>query len=481
MRRSAVLVLEEAAVVASQVGAVRAADHFERRHLHAPRLEPRLVGHDRRRVGLEHRAGQHQRERLADADRAGAGPPPAAERVDLDVGGRGQRRRCDTSAPTAATTHEAASRARTPSSCSRRSSSRVFRSRRSATNSLSAIVALRSRRGRGAHVEVGVLRHPRHLVLPRRAPAAASARERAARHHARRGRSRRRTPRSSRPRPAAARRRTRCRSSTRNTSCVALQQRQLAAAPSSASSNRKSEITGTSDVLRMKPASVVLRLPAALDVLQAALILVGVEAVDHLALAGPRPDRRQVLEAGVERDQAERILEEHRRHADGRDRAGDRRGDRHAVDAAPRRQRAIGDRRRRVAVLGCSNSRTIERGEVGQRRLRPVDRREPVARPASRAGPTKSKPVPCEQAAMLADRHLAHPLEDEQLDLGDVGQVDERRRPSPCSASRPHGIGTRSTMSLMTASVVSPWLAACGPSQMRWPRMYGARSWMSSG
>ena len=72
---------------------------------------------------------------------------------------------------------------------------------------------------------------------------------------------------------------------------------------------------------------------------------------------------------------------------------------------------------------------------------------------------------------MIAHRHLAHPLEDDQLDFGDVGEVDERR--DLLVVPRPHGIGTRSMMSWMTASVVRPWLAACGPSQMRWLRMYG--------
>ena len=38
-----------------------------------------------------------------------------------------------------------------------------------------------------------------------------------------------------------------------------------------------------------------------LDVDEAALVLVRVEAVDDLALADSRPDGRQVLEPGVER------------------------------------------------------------------------------------------------------------------------------------------------------------------------------------
>jgi|GEM_PF-5725555 len=38
------------------------------------------------------------------------------------------------------------------------------------------------------------------------------------------------------------------------------------------------------------------------------------------------------------------------------------------------------------------------------------------------------------------------------------------------------GMATFSMMSLTTASVVRPWLAAWGPSQMRWPSTYWARS-----
>ena len=65
--------------------------------------------------------------------------------------------------------------------------------------------------------------------------------------------------------------------------------------------------------------------------------LIRLEAVNHLVLADARPDRGELLELRVEGDQAEAILEEHRRHADRPDRPGDRRGDRDAVDAAPRR------------------------------------------------------------------------------------------------------------------------------------------------
>ena len=74
--------------------------------------------------------------------------------------------------------------------------------------------------------------------------------------------------------------------------------------------------------------------------------------------------------------------------------------------------------------------------------------------------PTKSKPDAVEQAAVLAQRELAHPLEDDQLDLADLREVDER---SDLLLAGPHGIGTRATTSFTTDSAVRPWLAACGP------------------
>ena len=103
-------------------------------------------------------------------------------------------------------------------------------------------------------------------------------------------------------------------------------------------------MTGTIDVRRMKPASDMLRLSARFSGCRPVLELIGLEAVDHLVLADARADRGELIELRVEGDQAERVLEEHRRHADGADGAGDRRGDRHAVDAAAGRQRS---RRRR--------------------------------------------------------------------------------------------------------------------------------------
>ena len=66
-----------------------------------------------------------------------------------------------------------------------------------------------------------------------------------------------------------------------------------------------------------------------------------------------------------------------------------------------------------------------QRAEIRERRLRPVDRRQPVARlPVAQAD--KVEPRSVEQTAMLADRELAHPAQDEQLDLGQLRQIDER-------------------------------------------------------
>src|SRR4029079_9394181 len=66
-----------------------------------------------------------------------------------------------------------------------------------------------------------------------------------------------------------------------------------------------------------------------------------------------------------------------------------------------------------------------ERAEVGERRLRPVDRLEAIAG-LPFAQPDEIETGSVEAAGMFADRELAHPLQDEQFDLGDVRQTDER-------------------------------------------------------
>ncbi|MEJ7666463.1 MAG: hypothetical protein WKG07_46580 [Hymenobacter sp.] len=98
-----------------------------------------------------------------------------------------------------------------------------------------------------------------------------------------------------------------------------------------ASSNRKSEITGIIAVLREKPVSVALKLPEFLRSCEPEAVLVGLEAVNHLALADARAHRAEIVKPLIEGQQADRVLEEHRRHADGGNRARDQRGDLHAA------------------------------------------------------------------------------------------------------------------------------------------------------
>ena len=226
------------------------------------------------------------------------------------------------------------------------------------------------------------------------------------------------------------------------------------------------------------------------QIFQAFLVLISVEAVNHLVLADARADRLQLLEAALEGDHPERVLEEHRRHPDGGDGAGHGMGDEHVAAGRGRSDRTLGQRvdaaAGRARVVGdhhhAGGRRLLEvaddqRREVGERRLRPVDVLEAIAGlPVAQADEVEA--VAVEQAAMLAEGELTHPLEDDQLDLADLRQVDQR---GDLLLARPHGIGTRATTSFTTSSAVRPWLAACGPSQMRWLRMYGARSWMSSG
>jgi hypothetical protein len=146
--------------------------------------------------------------------------------------------------------------------------------------------------------------------------------------------------------------------------------------------------------------------------------------MDHLVLADPGADGGQLIEVRVERDDAERVLKEDRRHADRADGARDGRRNRHAVDAAASRQRSVGDDDD-VGGAALFEIADHHRAEIGERRLRPVDGRQPVARlPVAQADEVEPRPV--EQAAMLADRELAHPAKDEQLDFGQLRQVDER-------------------------------------------------------
>ena len=78
-----------------------------------------------------------------------------------------------------------------------------------------------------------------------------------------------------------------------------------------------------------------------------------------------------------------------------------------------------------VAVLALLEVAHDHRAEVRQRRLRPVDLRHPIARlPVAQADEVEPRSV--EQAAVLADGELAHPAQDQQLDLGQLRQVHER-------------------------------------------------------
>ena len=115
-----------------------------------------------------------------------------------------------------------------------------------------------------------------------------------------------------------------------------------------------------------------------------------------------------------------------------------------------------------VALLCCSNSRVI----IGLKLVSDdcAQSIEDMRSPGSQSRtPTKLNPGALEHAGVIAERELLHPLQDEQLDLGDLGEVDQRFG----GRALRHGTGTRSTMSSMTISTVTPWLAACGPSQTR--------------
>ena len=125
-----------------------------------------------------------------------------------------------------------------------------------------------------------------------------------------------------------------------------------------------------------------------------------------------------------------------------------------AVHAAPCRQRRVGHGHDNgVAVL--VELAHDHRAEIVQRGLRPVDRRQTVARlPVAQADEVETGAL--EDARVIADRVLLHPFDDEELDLGDLAQVDERlfagAAPSRHRHALHHVLDDRST--------VTPWLAA---------------------
>ena len=325
-----VLVLEEAVRPRSEVGRLRAADHLERRHLQHARIEPRLIGHDGRGFGLDHRARQHELEQLADAHRVARScaiqHSIGASATFSTAAGRclrGVRGQCP--APPQRTT-------RTSQGTTRRHSrlnvaSRSVGVRRALLHvrperlwlvALSLIMTpssaaarrrTRPARGRWRTASTPMrttsrsasLRHRRHLVLPARArgrPSRASAR---ARHHAGRGPFRRRTPRSSRPRRGGSSKANAASISTTNTSWV-----ELSSASSLDDTLRafvEQEVRDDRHQRRLPHERGERRAQAAgvPHFLQPAPVLVGVEAVNHLVLADARPHGRQVLEAARRR------------------------------------------------------------------------------------------------------------------------------------------------------------------------------------
>ena len=168
----------------------------------------------------------------------------------------------------------------------------------------------------------------------------------------------------------------------------------------------------------------------ALALLESHAALIRVEAMHDVSLARARTDHPESPESLVERDEAELILEEDRRHADGGDRA------RHdGADRIRRRRRtrvesgSIGNHADsgRARLLELADD---ERRKVCQRGLRPVDLRRAVARlPVAKAKKVEARSVLA--AAVIADRHVTHPLEDDELDFGDLGEIDEAARPLP--------------------------------------------------
>ena len=198
--------------------------------------------------GLDHAARQHQREPLADANRAAVGLPPAADRIGLDLA---RREALAGSVPGAAGTAASQCRQTRPAATAEsvfRHGRYIFRSRRSAVNSTSVVsICQRSRPTRTTSSPAS--RAERFDAILPRADAA--------------GEPAQLTPRQDarvaaldvvRLDPAVGHRweldtRIARRPSAETTSCTAFSS-DSSLIRRSASGNRKSEITGTSDVLR---------------------------------------------------------------------------------------------------------------------------------------------------------------------------------------------------------------------------------------
>ena len=163
----------------------------------------------------------------------------------------------------------------------------------------------------------------------------------------------------------------------------------------------------------------------------------------------------------VERHQPELILKEHRRQPGSGHCPRNRHRDcRAASHSAARGQRGIdhGDNRRVAVLFEFAGD---QRTEVGERGLRPVDRRHPIpGLPVAHAN--EVEPRAFEDAGVVAERELLHPLQNEELDLGNLLQVDERvivavpRRVDRRATIARHGTGTELMTSSMTISTLTP-------------------------
>ena len=183
----------------------------------------------------------------------------------------------------------------------------------------------------------------------------------------------------------------------------------------------------------------------------------------HVGTADFRARRGHLLELVVEGQQAELILEEHRRQAHSRHGARDRGLDGGSVRPASRGKRRIGHGHNRGVAVLLELTRD-ERAEVVERRLRPVDIGGAVAG-LPVAGTDEVEPPALVDAGVVAQRQLLHSLQNEDLYLGYLAEIDELGR----RGWGDHGTGTDATRSSITISTVTPWLAAWGPSQTRWP------------
>ena len=265
---------------------LRSADDLEGLQLHDRGVELRLIGHDLRRIGFHDLAGQHQRERLAGPGRRGRAPPPARDGFHLDIhhvgwrlGGAGTTRKRTTATSRSFTRHSHRCIPHLALHTWHSAPHPALRTLHSALvpsagRSRGPIPAARCRTSSGrcraaARPDPPAAQSaPPRPASPARGPGAPRASRRESIRVAPVSTSKASTqpddmPGSSKANAAST--------STTNTSCTLLASASsLIIAPGS--SNRKSETTGTSEVLREKPLSVALRLPATLQVLRARVL-----------------------------------------------------------------------------------------------------------------------------------------------------------------------------------------------------------------